>query len=130
MPQAAWITTDPTSGSGSARVRLDFAENTLSTSRAGTVIVAEQTVRITQAGVPQRVDIEGRVGGLDGACPALRFVVTGNRVYTDGDTKFEKVKCADLANGQIVRVRGIRDGTQIRAERVERRDDRDDGGDD
>jgi hypothetical protein len=120
--QAAWVVPDRTSGQGSGRVRLTVAANTLTTPRSVTVVVAERKVTISQAALVERVDVEGRVEALAGSCPALRFVVDETQIYTDAATRFEDVECDRLRNRTRVRVRGVRDGREVRAERVERRD--------
>jgi hypothetical protein len=51
-------------------------------------------------------EIEGSVGGLRGSCPAVTFGVNGFSVATTASTTFSPV-CADLRNGNRVRVRGI-----------------------
>jgi hypothetical protein len=60
------------------------------------------------------------VSGLSGACPTLSFTVSGNRVNTDGDTKFTKGPCKKLTNGMGADVAGERraNGT-VYATRVE-----------
>jgi hypothetical protein len=98
--------------------------------RTGTVLVAGRIVTVTQAGTDgQPVDLEGRLSGLSGTCPALRFVVNGNTVRTDAGTEFRRAACSALRNGHTVRVRGVREGGEIRATRVEREND-DEGDDD
>lgn len=51
-------------------------------------------------------EIEGSVGGLKGSCPAVTFGVNGFSVATTSSTTFAPA-CADLRNGNKVRVRGI-----------------------
>ena len=119
--QAPWITLNRTSGTGSDDVRLDVAANPQAASRTDTVLVAGRTVTVTQAGTDgQRVDFEGQLSGLSGTCPALRFVVNGNAVRTDAATDFHRSSCNELRNGDTVRVRGVREGGEVRATRVER----------
>jgi hypothetical protein len=66
------------------------------------------------------VEIEGSVGGLKGACPAVTFGVNGYDIATTAATTFTPA-CADLKNGNKVRVQGERqaDGT-VRATTVTR----------
>jgi hypothetical protein len=53
------------------------------------------------------VEIEGSLGGLKGACPAISFGVNGYSVVATGATTFT-TPCADLKSGTKVRVRGTR----------------------
>jgi hypothetical protein len=119
--QAPWITLSRTSGSGSEDVRLEVAENPQAASRVGTVLVAGSTVTVEQSGNEgQPVDLEGTLSGLSGTCPALRFVVDGNTVNTNANTDFRRSSCDGLRNGDPVKVRGVREGGEVRATRVER----------
>jgi len=72
------------------------------------------------APAPTQVELSGTVSGLSGACPTLSFTVSGNRVNTDGDTKFTKGPCKKLTNGMGADVAGERraNGT-VYATRVE-----------
>jgi hypothetical protein len=65
-------------------------------------------------------EIEGSAGGLRGSCPAVTFGVNGFSVATTPSTTFTPA-CAELRNGNRVRVRGITqaDGT-VRAASVTR----------
>jgi hypothetical protein len=51
-------------------------------------------------------EIEGSVGGLRGSCPAVSFGVNGFSVTTTSATTFTPA-CADVKNGNKVKVRGI-----------------------
>jgi hypothetical protein len=67
-------------------------------------------------------EIEGRVGGLKGSCPAVTFSVNGYSVYTNASTVFEDDSCGDLKNGDKVEVKGVREsGGRVRALEVERK---------
>jgi hypothetical protein len=52
------------------------------------------------------VTIEGTIGNLSGACPALGFKVKGQNVTTDGTTVFDP-SCSELKSGTKVQVTGI-----------------------
>jgi uncharacterized protein DUF5666/all-beta uncharacterized protein/BACON domain-containing protein len=68
------------------------------------------------------VDFSGRVVGLSGRCPDLRFAVDTNIVVTNEDTKFKSGRCGELADGTLVRVKGRRAVTGIvTAREVEQR---------
>jgi hypothetical protein len=54
----------------------------------------------------ERVDIEGRVESLAGACPTVTFRVRGFTVYTSAATKFSDGRCQDVKNGRSVEVKG------------------------
>ena len=53
------------------------------------------------------VEIEGSLGGLKGACPAISFGVNGYSIVATAATTFT-TPCADLKSGTKVRVRGTR----------------------
>jgi hypothetical protein len=66
------------------------------------------------------IDLEGRLSGLSGACPAVTFRLRGYDVYTTSSTRYDDGECPDLRNGDEVEVRGtlMSDG-RVRADRVE-----------
>jgi hypothetical protein len=68
----------------------------------------------------------GSVSGVGGACPAITFMVRGNKVATNGSTRFDDTSCGRVANSMTVEVRGLRqtDGSVL-ASRVKREDDDD-----
>jgi uncharacterized protein DUF5666 len=53
-------------------------------------------------------DLEGVVSSKSGTCPSLTFTVQGSTVNTDGNTTFEGIQCAQIANGTKVEVEGTR----------------------
>jgi hypothetical protein len=53
------------------------------------------------------VEIEGRIAGLSGACPAIAFTVRGTPVATSGATEFERITCEALANDMEVEITGV-----------------------
>jgi hypothetical protein len=71
--------------------------------------------------VPVRtVDLEGRVAGLSGSCPALTFTIRGQAVYTTPATQYDDGRCEDIRNGRQVEVRGtLMSDDRVRADRVE-----------
>jgi outer membrane biosynthesis protein TonB len=73
---------------------------------------------------PSEVELSGRVQLLTGACPNMRFVVRGNLVTTNSETKFRHGPCRDLERDVRVEVKGRRqpDGS-VSATEVEFRDD-------
>lgn len=73
------------------------------------------------SGTGIKVDIDGRVSNVSGACPSLRFSLDRVVVTTNSDTDFKKMKCGDLDNGSKVKVTGEvqRDGTVL-ASKIER----------
>jgi hypothetical protein len=68
----------------------------------------------------------GSVSGVGGACPAITFMVQGNKVATNSSTRFDDTSCGRVANSMRVEVRGLRqtDGSVL-ASRVKREDDDD-----
>lgn len=66
-------------------------------------------------------EIEGALGGLKGACPALTFGVNGFSIATSAATTFEGVACSALKGGDKVTVRGtVRADGSVLATRVKR----------
>ena len=66
-------------------------------------------------------EIEGSLGGLQGTCPAVRFVVNGFSIVTSASTTFEGGACSALKSGNKVDIKGLKqsDGS-IAATRVKR----------
>ena len=117
---AAWVTiTSPRSGTGDGEIRYSVAENFSSSSRTATITVNTAVLRIVQERA-RELRLSGRLSGLSGTCPAIRFTVDGTVVTTNGDTDFDGGRCADARNGAEVDVRGYRqpNGTVL-ARRVE-----------
>lgn len=54
------------------------------------------------------VEIKGPVSGLSGACPSLMFTVASTVVRTSAQTRFSDGTCANVANGKMVEVEGMR----------------------
>jgi hypothetical protein len=109
-----WISIESgRTGTGNGEVRYSVSRNTSTAERTGSVKVAGQTLTVTQRGEspkPEKVDVEGAVGGLSGSCPSLSMRVGGNAVVTDGSTKFKGGSCGDIRNGVNVSVKGTRVG--------------------
>lgn len=116
---ASWVSIANPAGTGEAEVRYTVAENFTTSSRSATITIANETHRITQDRA-REVVIDGRISGLSGSCPDLRFTVDGQVVTTDRETDFRSGNCSSARNGRDVEVRGFRqsNGT-IRAHRVE-----------
>jgi len=65
--------------------------------------------------------LDGAIGGLGGACPAITFSVSGSTVSTSASTRFDNA-CGSLKNGDRVEVRGIRQANNVvAASRVEKK---------
>lgn len=63
-------------------------------------------------------EIEGSIGGMSGACPAVAFKINGYSIRTTSSTTFEAA-CASLRNGMKAKVTGIVEGDgTVRATRV------------
>lgn len=65
--------------------------------------------------------LDGSIGGLGGACPAITFSVSGSTVSTSASTRFDDA-CSSLKNGDRVEVRGVRQANNVvAASRVEKK---------
>lgn len=120
VSSAAWVAfSGPASGTGDGEIRYSVAENFATTVRTATITVASEVHRIAQ-GRAEEIDFNGRISGISGSCPNLRFTVAGRIVTTDRETEFKDGKCSEASNGDDVKVKGFRqpDGT-VRARRVE-----------
>jgi hypothetical protein len=71
----------------------------------GTLIARFIQIKDDEAG--GQFEIEGSLGGLKGSCPAISFGVNGYSVVA-GTTTTYLTPCANLKNGNKVRVRGTR----------------------
>ncbi len=57
----------------------------------------------------QEVEVTGALGARPaGSCPVVTFTLTGSAVVTSGTTRFDDVSCANLATGDVIRVKGLR----------------------
>lgn len=57
----------------------------------------------------QEVDMTGSLGARPaGSCPVITFTLNGATVVTSGTTRFDDVSCANLASGDVLRVKGLR----------------------
>jgi hypothetical protein len=114
----AWITiVEGSNGNGAATVTYLVALNPGGTPRQGSLTIAGLTHRVQQQGSPT-VEIEGRVSGLEGSCPNLRFAIRGQTILTNSATRYDDGSCFDIRNGLSVEVEGIRqaDGTLLAIE--------------
>lgn len=117
---AAWVTiTSAQSGTGDGEIRYSVAENFTTSSRTATITVHTAVLRIVQDRA-RELRLSGRISGISGTCPALRFTVDGTVVTTNSNTDFDGGRCTDARNGVEVDVRGYRqpNGTVL-ARRVE-----------
>lgn len=55
-----------------------------------------------------KVEVEGDVSGLGGACPNLTFMVNGTAVTTNNSTDFEDGSCSGIQNNTRVEVEGLK----------------------
>ncbi len=125
--QASWITvTSGASGTGNGTASVAVPANPLVSGRTGTVLVAGQTVTVTQGGlVDQEVTLTGTISNLSGSCPNRTFTLDGRTIVANGSTSYQgNDDCGDLRNGRSARVRGRgqADGS-ILANRIDRIDD-------
>jgi uncharacterized protein DUF5666/BACON domain-containing protein/all-beta uncharacterized protein len=117
---ASWVTVaDPVSGTGDRDVRYSVAENFSTARRSAAITVGTETHHVVQDAA-QEIDVKGKISGLSGSCPNLRFMVQNRLIATDRDTSFKGGKCSDARNEKEVVVTGVRqsDGS-IDASRVE-----------
>ena len=52
--------------------------------------------------------VAGAMVAVKGSCPLLTFSVAGTMIWMDSTTVLNGLSCAQLANGTIVRVNGLR----------------------
>jgi hypothetical protein len=105
--QAAWLTVSAgASGTGKGSATVVAAPNSSPDVRTGSVLIAGQTVTVTEQGVPL-VQLTGAVSQKQGECPVLTFVVDATTVVTDATTSFTGGKCGDVGNEAKVHVTGI-----------------------
>jgi hypothetical protein len=50
--------------------------------------------------------LSGKIGDLEGTCPAMRFTVQKTLVRVTGSTRYTKGSCKDLRNGKEVDLAG------------------------
>lgn len=65
------------------------------------------TAAQAQQGSTQKVEIEGVIAQVAGACPNVTFTIAGKRIATEKSTRFDDGSCADLANGKKVEIDGV-----------------------
>jgi hypothetical protein len=121
--QAPWIAiSSAPSGTGDSHLHISVTPTLLINGRTGTLVVAEQTVTVNQAGIlNQEVTITDRIVGLTGSCPTRSFTLSGVTVVTTARTEYPgKEDCGDLREGRKARVQGTGqpDGT-ILANRID-----------
>jgi hypothetical protein len=109
LSQALWITvTDGLAGTGNGDVRYSVAENTATSPRTGTIVIADQTFTIDQgAAAPPETTVTGNVESLSGSCPSLTFSVAGTTVRTSAQTNFRGGNCNKVKNDTSVTVTGV-----------------------
>ncbi len=66
-------------------------------------------------------EVEGRVSGLGGQCPDLRFNVGTTAVRTSARTEFERVTCQTLANDMRIEAEGAFTNGVLDAKEIERK---------
>jgi hypothetical protein len=80
--------------------------------------IVARMVQIKDDQVGGLVEVEGSIGGLKGACPALTFSVNGFSVVTDGSTTFTPA-CSTFKSGTKATVKGLQQpGGTIKASSV------------
>ncbi|HTM24553.1 MAG TPA: DUF5666 domain-containing protein [Vicinamibacterales bacterium] len=65
-------------------------------------------IEIDDDAVGGEFEIEGSIGGLHGACPAIQFNVNGFAISTGSSTTFDGAGCSALKSGDQVDVKGTR----------------------
>lgn len=67
-------------------------------------------------------ELEGRLGAVQGTCPAIVSTVDGHKFTTSASTSFDGVACGSLASGDKVNVKGTSQaGGTVAATRVRRK---------
>jgi Domain of unknown function (DUF5666) len=66
-----------------------------------------KTVVSTNAGRDE-TQVAGAMVAVKGSCPLLTFYVSGTLIWMDSTTVLNGLSCAQLTNGTIVRVSGLR----------------------
>lgn len=104
--ETAWLTiTAGAAGTGDGDVRWTAAANTTTAARTGTIVVAGQTVTITQqAGeappppppAGEEVSFSGPVSNATGSCPAVTFQVGSTTVRTSASTVYTRGDCGKI----------------------------------
>jgi len=77
---------------------------------------AAATKAIVSANVGRRdTEVEGTMVAVKGSCPVMTFSVAGTTIWMDSTTVLNGLSCAQLVNGTIVRVSGLRrqDGSML-----------------
>ena len=77
---------------------------------------AAATKAIVSAHVGRRdTEVEGTMVAVKGSCPVMTFSVAGTTIWMDSTTVLNGLSCAQLVNGTIVRVSGLRrqDGSML-----------------
>ncbi len=70
----------------------------------GTVLVREVEPEVEA----EEIEILGTLTALDGSCPNVTFSLGSELIATSADTRFKKLPCGGLRNGQFVQVEGFR----------------------
>jgi hypothetical protein len=100
-------------------LQLGMTLHVVGTRQADSSILARK-IQIKADAVGGIFEIEGPMGGRQGACPAISFGVMGYSIVADATTVFVP-SCSALANGNRVRVEGIvLAGGSVRATRIEK----------
>ncbi|HXH07276.1 MAG TPA: DUF5666 domain-containing protein [Vicinamibacterales bacterium] len=94
----------------------------------GTILAREVELQAPAPPAPPapagaRVELEGRIAGLSGACPNLSFTVRGTPVATNAATDFERITCQALANDMEVDIEGVVQNGVVLAVEVEPEED-------
>ena len=111
---AAWVIVVTAAGTGDAEARYIVAPNFSTTGRTATLTIQSEIFRITQ-GRAEELKLDGKISGVSGSCPNLRFTVDNRTVTTDRETDFRHGECSKARNGEHVIVRGFAqaDGTVL-----------------
>lgn len=83
-------------------------------------ILAEEIEIEDQPGGRRGGRLEGTIGAITGACPALTLVVNGVSVTTTAATEFDDVACSALRAGLKIEVEGDLSGGVLLATKIDR----------
>jgi hypothetical protein len=121
---AAWLSVQPSGGTGDDEVRVQADRNTAATPRTAVVRIAGFDVTVAQEAAPTETEVvvDGNLRNLRGGCPTVTFDVRNSSFATTASTQYvpDGQRCSDLEDGAEVVVAGTRDerGGLITATRI------------
>jgi len=100
-----WLqVTSGNQGVGNGSVSYALGSNDINVARTGIIVIAAHDYVVSQEA---ENEVAGLVGSVEGACPAKRFTVRGERIRTTKETHYERGSCGAIQTGVSVSVKGI-----------------------